>query len=257
MIAVLMLIANSAFGQLCTDAETCFTQAEKIGTSDKVRAADFYYEACMYGEGLACEQLGHSEYKVILKSKKLTDDDYLKKSEPLIVKACDEGSYKHCMAIPGLYNLLYDMRNHTVEITRKRQIATIKGGEIAEKKCRGNGSKADCDSAIWAYGFFLGQYEISKEKHEELSRWLCEKKNTYCHYAGEYLLADRNYFDAVEAYKKACNSSKIYCTELGRMYEEGKGIRQDDAKALENYGIACDAKDREGCEKYARLKKSR
>jgi TPR repeat protein len=39
------------------------------------------------------------------------------------------------------------------------------------------------------------------------------------------------------------------------MYENGSGVRQSDAVALDYYGKGCDLKNSLGCEQYARLKK--
>jgi len=39
------------------------------------------------------------------------------------------------------------------------------------------------------------------------------------------------------------------------MYENGDGVKQSDTDALNYYGKACDLKDEDGCENYARMKK--
>ncbi|EAK9946496.1 sel1 repeat family protein [Campylobacter lari] len=66
---------------------------------------------------------------------------------------------------------------------------------------------------------------------------------------------EKDNFKAVEFYQKACSlNDNLGCFNLAIMYENGKGIRKDTSKALEYFGKACDLKSDEGCENYARLK---
>jgi len=59
----------------------------------------------------------------------------------------------------------------------------------------------------------------------------------------------------VDLFKKACEGRyAIGCTDLGIAYQAGLGVRQNNAEALKYFGKACDLKDEEGCEKYAKLK---
>ncbi len=46
----------------------------------------------------------------------------------------------------------------------------------------------------------------------------------------------------------------IGCSNLGSMYLNGDGVRQDKSKALQLFGKACDMKDEDGCKNYAILK---
>jgi len=45
------------------------------------------------------------------------------------------------------------------------------------------------------------------------------------------------------------------CSNLGLMYQNGRGVRQNYSKAKELFGKACDSGDAEGCKNYARLNK--
>ncbi|EAK5748022.1 sel1 repeat family protein [Campylobacter lari] len=66
---------------------------------------------------------------------------------------------------------------------------------------------------------------------------------------------EKDNFKAVEFYQKACSlNDNLGCFNLAIMYENGKGIRKDTSKALEYFGKACDLKSDDGCENYARLK---
>ena len=48
-------------------------------------------------------------------------------------------------------------------------------------------------------------------------------------------------FKALKFYQKACDlNDGSGCSNLGSMYEEGKGVKQDDLKALKFYQKACD-----------------
>jgi hypothetical protein len=43
------------------------------------------------------------------------------------------------------------------------------------------------------------------------------------------------------------------CSNLGLSYEEGKGVKQDDFKALKFYQKACDLNDGSGCSLLVKL----
>ena len=54
---------------------------------------------------------------------------------------------------------------------------------------------------------------------------------------------------------KDCNGGNfLACAVLGFMYDNGEGVRQDDSRALQLFGKACDLKDEDGCKNYAILK---
>jgi len=66
----------------------------------------------------------------------------------------------------------------------------------------------------------------------------------------------QNDFKAVKLYTKACNSGYINgCYNLGLMYFNGNGVRQSDSRAKELFGKACDGGDAFGCKNYAILNK--
>ena len=54
--------------------------------------------------------------------------------------------------------------------------------------------------------------------------------------------------------KKACDrGSAIGCFNLGAMYFNGQGVKQDDFKAKELFGKACDRGHAGGCKNYSIL----
>ena len=65
----------------------------------------------------------------------------------------------------------------------------------------------------------------------------------------------QDYAEAVRWYRKAAeqgNANAQY--NLGVMYGNGQGVRQDRALAQEWFGKACQNGDQDGCNNYQRLK---
>ena len=61
----------------------------------------------------------------------------------------------------------------------------------------------------------------------------------------------QDYFKAVELYQKACDgghASGFY--NLGVSYANGQGVKQDKSKAKQLFGKACDMRLQQGCEAY-------
>ena len=44
------------------------------------------------------------------------------------------------------------------------------------------------------------------------------------------------------------------CYRLGNLYREGEGVRQNDNKAMEFFGKACDLGEQKGCDAYKKMK---
>ena len=44
------------------------------------------------------------------------------------------------------------------------------------------------------------------------------------------------------------------CVLVGYLYDNGYGVRQNDSKAMEFYGKACDLGEQKGCDKYKEIK---
>jgi hypothetical protein len=57
-------------------------------------------------------------------------------------------------------------------------------------------------------------------------------------------------------YQKACDGGDAQgCFNLGVMYENGRGVTKDQAKAAQLYQKACDGGDAQGCENLKALKR--
>ncbi|MEJ5167869.1 MAG: tetratricopeptide repeat protein [Arcobacteraceae bacterium] len=64
----------------------------------------------------------------------------------------------------------------------------------------------------------------------------------------------QDHFKAVELYAKACNyGNPIGCNNLGVSYAKGQGVKQDYRKAKEFFGKACDGRNADGCTNYVRV----
>ncbi|WP_455512162.1 tetratricopeptide repeat protein [Neisseria lactamica] len=65
----------------------------------------------------------------------------------------------------------------------------------------------------------------------------------------------QDYVQAVQWYRKASEQGDAQAQfNLGVMYAEGRGVRQDLALAQEWYGKACQNGDQKACDNYQRLK---
>ena len=61
-------------------------------------------------------------------------------------------------------------------------------------------------------------------------------------------------FNAKEWYQKAAEQGLAYAQyNLGNMYYNGQGVRQNYTKAKEYFGLACDNKYQAGCDMYRKL----
>ena len=61
--------------------------------------------------------------------------------------------------------------------------------------------------------------------------------------------------EAVRWYRQAADQGQATAqNNLGWMYDQGRGVRQDRALAQEWYGKACQNGDQDGCDNYQRLK---
>jgi len=63
-----------------------------------------------------------------------------------------------------------------------------------------------------------------------------------------------DYQKAAELYQKACNSGEAGgCFNLGLLYKNGQGVKQNYQKAEQYYGKACDLGLQLGCDDYRML----
>jgi len=60
-----------------------------------------------------------------------------------------------------------------------------------------------------------------------------------------------NYQEAKKLWEKAANQGDAKAQyNLGLMYDNGRGVRQNKSKAKELFGQACDKGDQKGCDAY-------
>ena len=68
----------------------------------------------------------------------------------------------------------------------------------------------------------------------------------------------QDYFKAASLFRKACDGGEaLTCWNLAWLYQYGKGVRQNKTEALSYYGKACDLKDQDACDAYAKLNTSK
>jgi hypothetical protein len=68
---------------------------------------------------------------------------------------------------------------------------------------------------------------------------------------GKKLFNQKKYKEAFQKFKKACDGgNELGCFNLGLMYANGQGVKQDYFKAKELFGKACDMKLQRGCDAY-------
>ena len=66
----------------------------------------------------------------------------------------------------------------------------------------------------------------------------------------------QDYHQAVKLYTKACEGGNAAgCSNLGLMYANGQGVKQDYHQAKELFGKACDGGEQVACDNYAILNK--
>ncbi|MGX3044631.1 tetratricopeptide repeat protein [Helicobacter sp. T3_23-1056] len=64
----------------------------------------------------------------------------------------------------------------------------------------------------------------------------------------------QDYHKAHELYKKACDmKNAMACNDLGVLYDNGKGVKQNLSIAKQYYDKACDLGDQVGCDNYKKL----
>lgn len=71
---------------------------------------------------------------------------------------------------------------------------------------------------------------------------------------GVKALQNGDFSKAAILFQKACDGGEaLGCYNLGLMYANGQGVRQDYFKATELYKKACDLKLELGCENYKKI----
>jgi TPR repeat protein len=132
------------------------------------------------------------------------------------------------------------------------------------RKACGNGHAEACRSLGLMYKAGLGVKEDALKANEFYQKACDAGSAEVCNdlgfrYAVKGLDAEKDtefFMKAAEFFKKACNGGYgAGCGNLGRLYERAQGVKQNINTALEYYGKACDLKEQDACDDYARLKK--
>ena len=91
-------------------------------------------------------------------------------------------------------------------------------------------------------------YEIGCNKVGDMQSGSCHNLGLM-YYEGQGVRQD--YHKAAELYKKACDmKDAMACNNLGALYGEGLGVKQNLTIAKQYYGKACDLGDQIGCDNY-------
>ena len=65
----------------------------------------------------------------------------------------------------------------------------------------------------------------------------------------------QDYGEAYYFYSEACIMRDAWgCYNIGVLYYNGEGVKQDYKKAMEYFGIACDLGKQKGCDAYKKMK---
>ena len=109
--------------------------------------------------------------------------------------------------------------------------------------------KSACERQVGYACGFAGDYYYKKNDVKQATLW--SKKGCDIDHlrscVGYYYLI-KNYTQAFKLAAKGCDGGDMEaCTSLGVLYFEGKGVKQNGAKALELYDKACESGEKYGC----------
>ena len=236
-------------------------------TQDAVTAVELYRKACDGQYARACFNLGWVYYSPN-EEKTGVPRDGLKAME-FFGKACDGQHAEGCFYLGKVYTDGWNVPKGTVD--------SVKAMEFYRKGCDGKDEKA-----CWALGLqetlileaqqcqkgnaeiceLLGfRYAYAKgvmpddAKAAEFYLKACEQEAVRCVILGEQYgpgdeprMIPHDDAKAAEFYRKACDAQQAAgCSNLGIMYHNGTGVRQDAVKAVELYRKACDGQEARGC----------
>lgn len=103
-----------------------------------------------------------------------------------------------------------------------------------------------------------GYYAIKHHDDKQALLWFqkgCDVGGELsCNVVADFYMKAKNYPQAFRFYTKACDGGMMgACNDLGVLYQNGLGVRQDGAQALELYVRACDGGVGLGCENVGAL----
>lgn len=121
------------------------------------------------------------------------------------------------------------------------------------------GLQGICDSKVGlACELVGGYYAIKHHDDKQALLWFqkgCDVGGELsCNVVADFYMKAKNYPQAFRFYTKACDGGMMgACNDLGVLYQNGLGVRQDGAQALELYVRACDGGVGLGCENVGAL----
>ena len=109
--------------------------------------------------------------------------------------------------------------------------------------------------------FNLNDYFNAKEYYEIGCNKVSDMQSQSCFNLGLMYVEGQgvrqDYHKAAELYKKACDiDHALACNNLGALYGKGQGVRQNRSIAKQYFGKACDLGDQQGCDNYKELNKN-
>ena len=203
-----------------------------------VRSPKSYYMqfSCFLGKAAACEELANMYYyRREIYRRGVLFQNY-EKAARLYEIACDGGNSEGCNKLGRMYDFGSGIEQNDEEAARYYRIA--------------------CDGEIRCSYFLNICYshpnliECINENERLFS--LCSDGNTdACVQLGINKSSNRNYEEAVQAYRLACDGENMEgCYRLGLMYSLGFGVEQNDEEAARFYQIACDGGECNACRNF-------
>ena len=151
-------------------------------------------------------------------------------------------------------------RHNALRQREKEQQALMskcKGGddnacEALFEKVDIQGFKSACERQVGYACVRAGWYYTKNNDVKQSMLWYqkgCDIGNLVsCHDLGVKYYHMKNYTQAFKFFAKACDGGNMKaCGNLGKLYAEGKGVKQDGAKALELFSKACESGEKYNC----------
>ena len=212
--------------------DTYYKALSYYNNEDYERAMPLLNQSCEGGYTDACGQLGFS-----YTYHKGVAEDFVK-ARAFLKIACDAGNGQDCDTLANLYQ-------------------EGKGGDADQDVAHAIFEKS-CQLKYYLGCYNLGEW-YSSVQHDESKAIQSYDRGCdggyemtcvtlgyrYEHGRG----VDQNYSRAFQYYKRACDSSAIWCDRLARMYEEGIGVSRDAYTAHNLYQKACKDGATDACSK--------
>lgn len=204
--------------------------------ADIPAAVRAYRRGCYLGDGESCESLAYQSQRDPIIS------PY--KPEELLEKACELSVASGCASLAELL---------AVENTATSRFFFERACELSDRYC------SDLANLLHEV---VGPEPSLVPLHEKACQvHVHESCAVLALWYSEGIAVPPDFFRAFEYAEAACvaigNSFVLgdarACSLAGQLLERGVGVRQDLHAAMERYGRACDLRDQDGCDDFARL----